>query len=1018
MPPASLLLPNYPQTTHPVITEAVLASSADDNSLPVVVDNDISTTNDTAGDVLAGDGEESDATMDDASSEVSAGGDLREDLEGALKGDFDFKGSYYYASTMPDAPNPCLNIDGVGLVGLPLSGRDARAIIECSARAPFGHGERTVVDTKVRDTWEIEPAKVNFENPQWAPFVAAKVAKTVCQALGVAQAAVAPRCELYKLLLYEEGSQSKLTEKAEGMFATVVIVLPSPYAGGQVHVSHSTSTKVIDFASTSLLSTSVLAWYTDVRHEVKPLTYGYRLALSYNLIQTVPGVPRPMMPDMNNAVSHLRHVLRKWKKYAYEDSDSLDQNFVAYLLDHEYSAANLEAGAKALKGVDAHLVWHLRNVVEDLGLPGEPGDDRDPQMREIIESSLTLENLVDLDGNSLLGSNQLYVSQENLIPKDPFDGETPDDTEYEGYMGNSDIPTSDDKTMAELVLKGVNINDKKTSALMADYALRWKDLDMWKTVIKKSGSLIQTFGMDRVVTAWKTFNFDGIRSSLEDILLNIARLGDRLNLIQKFAECASSDYSHIVQVWAEAQSLLAFASLASPNIDDIPMLVAAAQDRGAVFLMKEIMPQLVKNPSICPFNIAFVRSLHEHKASIPAQAQGQIPFSTDNETAATDDIVQNLIEELLNTAVIQWDSVVAVPKLHIGYVGYYGRLPPPALPTTNELKVKRIIELVELCLITGHMRPCKKLFLLLLQIQGSTVEKFQTIYIALVSRLGDLMRLKKAPLTPPFSDFLQLLIGSYLRDMLGSPGQQFRINVRKIGCGCADCELMDSFISTSTKSEETFRLLQARRIHLEQRLQNASDLATFETIRRGSPYGVKVTKCPEIAALQKWESRVAGAKTFLRSIGTDHDISQLMGDRYRDVLKAVAGTQPFALTVGDAAKSLGTTSSASLQAPSIPPTSTTPSTFSSNQAPVTHAVSSTATKRKNGPVVHPGDVPRNATAPSSTTPQTTSAQLTFPASLLSSSTPAPPRASTSTAGARRNNKPMIHLGVIDLTEDD
>ncbi|KAG6805401.1 hypothetical protein H0H93_004866, partial [Arthromyces matolae] len=78
------------------------------------------------------------------------------------------------------------------------------------------------------------------------------------------------------------------TEKANGMFATAIIVLPSLYTGGEVHVSHSSTTKVLDFASHSLLSTALLAWYTDVVHEVKPLKSGYRLALSYNLIHTVP----------------------------------------------------------------------------------------------------------------------------------------------------------------------------------------------------------------------------------------------------------------------------------------------------------------------------------------------------------------------------------------------------------------------------------------------------------------------------------------------------------------------------------------------------------------------------------------------------------------------------------------------------------------------------------------------------------------------------------------------------------
>ena len=56
-------------------------------------------------------------------------------------------------------------------------------------------------------------------------------------------------------------------------------------------VSHASTTKTIDFSPNSLISTAVLAWYTDVKHEVKPVTSGYRLALTYNLIHVAsPGV--------------------------------------------------------------------------------------------------------------------------------------------------------------------------------------------------------------------------------------------------------------------------------------------------------------------------------------------------------------------------------------------------------------------------------------------------------------------------------------------------------------------------------------------------------------------------------------------------------------------------------------------------------------------------------------------------------------------------------------------------------
>ena len=124
-----------------------------------------------------------------------------------MSGDFNFKGNAYYSATLPQAPNPCLSIEGLGMVGLPLSERDAKSIISCSAQAPFGHGERTVVDREVRDTWEIEPSNIKFLNPAWEAYVQNLAMTSVWQGLGVAPYSTLPKCELYKLLLYETGSQ-------------------------------------------------------------------------------------------------------------------------------------------------------------------------------------------------------------------------------------------------------------------------------------------------------------------------------------------------------------------------------------------------------------------------------------------------------------------------------------------------------------------------------------------------------------------------------------------------------------------------------------------------------------------------------------------------------------------------------------------------------------------------------------------------------------------------------------------
>ncbi|KAJ8517299.1 hypothetical protein ONZ45_g5476 [Pleurotus djamor] len=422
------------------------------------------------------DEEEVENSDEDASSELSEGTDLRAEMEEVLTSEsFDFKGTYAYGANLQHAPNPCIRIEGIGLVGQPLSERDAQLITTVANQAPFGMGERTVVDKAVRDTWELDPTSFTFANSAWDKYMQDVVVKNVCGALGVSQFQVKPHAELYKLLLYEAGSHflpHKDTEKAKGMFATIIILLPSEYTGGEVYVSHGTGNRVqnqvFDYASTSLLGTACLAWYTDVMHGVKPVTSGYRLALAYNLIQSDPKISRPVYTELPPAAAALRRILRKWSEGLFEAEP--EDNMLVYILQHKYSLVGRLNGAASLKGEDAHMLSHLDAIAEECGFKLFLGDlqyrvtgyaddcgygddygwkrrrcgyesyddSYTPGMLEKESSDLTMTNIVSLDGDRFSDAHsKLDVPEDCLIPEGAFDDEDkPDDVEYEGYLGN------------------------------------------------------------------------------------------------------------------------------------------------------------------------------------------------------------------------------------------------------------------------------------------------------------------------------------------------------------------------------------------------------------------------------------------------------------------------------------------------------------------------------------------------------------------------------------------------------
>jgi len=246
------------------------------------------------------------------------------------------------------------------------------------------------------------------------------------------------------------------------MFATVVVVLPSQFTGGAAHLSHGKLSKVMDCATDSLMSTSVLAWYTDITHEIKPIMSGYRLAISYNLVHTTNAL-RPSLPLTHSVVNQLGQILLSWKQTY--DLDSVPTKII-YLLSHKYSQANLKGSA--LKGADAHKVallediarmhnfhlglanleCHLTGYAEDSGCrhynrwddsDGEQDDDVD--MAEVEERAMTIENLVDLQTGELITDNVTCEDEDELelIPadlRDKVEAGSPDEQEYEGYQGN------------------------------------------------------------------------------------------------------------------------------------------------------------------------------------------------------------------------------------------------------------------------------------------------------------------------------------------------------------------------------------------------------------------------------------------------------------------------------------------------------------------------------------------------------------------------------------------------------
>ena len=64
-------------------------------------------------------------------------------------------------------PMPTVNVESVGLLSLPVPDFQVRSLTEVAERAPYGKGTETVVDTSVRDCWQIDAARLRIGGRAW-----------------------------------------------------------------------------------------------------------------------------------------------------------------------------------------------------------------------------------------------------------------------------------------------------------------------------------------------------------------------------------------------------------------------------------------------------------------------------------------------------------------------------------------------------------------------------------------------------------------------------------------------------------------------------------------------------------------------------------------------------------------------------------------------------------------------------------------------------------------------------------
>src|SRR5689334_6388781 len=198
-----------------------------------------------------------------------------------LLGDAPSAGSF---SAQLEAPAHGLGLEvaGVGPVSLPLRAPSAKKLIAVAHPAKFGRGEQTLSDTNVRDTWEISADQVTMGGPAW-PALLSGALEHFQGELGF-PATTRLRAELHAMLVYGKGQfflPHQDSEKHDAMVGTLVLSLPSAHTGGELVIEHAGQRRAYRASKKDL---TFLAFYADCRHQVTPVTSGYRVTLTFNLL--------------------------------------------------------------------------------------------------------------------------------------------------------------------------------------------------------------------------------------------------------------------------------------------------------------------------------------------------------------------------------------------------------------------------------------------------------------------------------------------------------------------------------------------------------------------------------------------------------------------------------------------------------------------------------------------------------------------------------------------------------------
>ena len=241
---------------------------------------------------------------------------------------------------------------------------DIQQLLDACSVASFGRNDQLVTDTNYRNSLKLDPDHfvTSFQVATTSIQLAAMTMMPNVQGI---------QAELYKLNIYTSGGFFKThvdTPKSEQMFGSLVVCLPTQFSGGELVIRHHGHTVKFDWSSPPENPRKTASWavfFSDVEHEVLPVTEGHRITLTYNLYaktcetKAIEAIPlhdtsiNPLYKELSAALCH-PYFMR-------------GGGVLGFVCQHKYACRDLNSTSslpRLLKGAD-EIVY---SVAKSLGL--------------------------------------------------------------------------------------------------------------------------------------------------------------------------------------------------------------------------------------------------------------------------------------------------------------------------------------------------------------------------------------------------------------------------------------------------------------------------------------------------------------------------------------------------------------------------------------------------------------------------------------------------------------------------